>query len=468
MINAFKTFGLDTWTVAKNWTLNLSRMGWMVAKHGPFDFIYDFYNMPWLSKLAQVNQLLTTVVNHRTGRYREANAIIVSTVVEQLIENLEGVFYDRDLLVLHEDMVPPEILHAMGLKTWMVEMLGILLPIVQHDYMEHYIDVAENAGVPPDVCSLPKATIGLALSNHLPKGLAMVTSNSPCDGGMASYTIMEKHFNIPTFRIDVPYNFNNERAIKYFAEELKRMIKWLEEYTPGKMDWDKLVEICEERNRAVEYELELWDMIRSRPAPMAAEVVYLSHLWGANVCPGHVKTTEMFKKLAHLCRENLKEGIAAIPNETYRTVLWNPPTLHFFDMISWAEQTWGVALIMDSMTYNSQPLIDTSSRDSMLQGLAKNIMEGPMARHTRGPAENYFHDIFQIYKQFNLDMVWVAGHIGCKNTAALNGILREKCRNAQIPLLIINYDLSDPRIVSREDMKMQVEQFMENIMKTNI
>ena len=56
-----------------------------------------------------------------------------------------------------------------------------------------------------------------------------------------------------------------------FTKELKRMIKWLEENTPGRMDWDRLCEICEERNRMVEQELELWDLVRIRPAPLAGE-----------------------------------------------------------------------------------------------------------------------------------------------------------------------------------------------------
>ena len=62
-------------------------------------------------------------------------------------------------------------------------------------------------------------------------------------------------------------------------------------------------------------------------------------------------------------------------------------------------------------------------------------------------------------------MLWGAGHIGCKNTQALNGILREKCREAGLPLLIMDYDLSDPRIVSREGIINQIDHFMENIMK---
>jgi len=83
-------------------------------------------------------------------------------------------------------------------------------------------------------------------------------------------------------------------------------------------------------------------------------------------------------------------------------------------------------------------------------------MQGPMVRHTRGPAENYLDDIFRMVKQFDLDMVWVANHVGCKGGQALNGILREQCRAKGIPLLILDYDLSDPRIVSHDNMMRQV------------
>jgi hypothetical protein len=47
----------------------------------------------------------------------------------------------------------------------------------------------------------------------------------------------------------------------------------------------------------------------------------------------------------------------------------------------------------------------------------------------------------------------------------MNGILREKCREMKIPLLILDYDLIDPRIVSHEGMVRQVDYFMENVMR---
>jgi benzoyl-CoA reductase/2-hydroxyglutaryl-CoA dehydratase subunit BcrC/BadD/HgdB len=386
-------------------------------------------------------------------------------VALSLAEFLEDVFYHQDRLVINEEMVPPDIARAMGLKVWLPEVIGILLPILTPESDLKYIDEAENAGVNPDACSLPKATMGMVLKGQVPKGLAMVSSNMPCDAGMASYALIHREHGTPIYRLDVPHNFYNERAEQLFAEDLKGMIAFLEEHTPGRMDWDRLKELCEGRNRMLELELELWDMIRAKPAPLVSESVFLSHMWHFNLCAGQENSIRLFERLKDMAQKNLSTGVPATERERYRAVLWNPPFPHFIDIFNQVERKYGVCLINDSMTYHHHSPIDTSSPETMLRGLARTIMQGPMVRHTRGPAENYLDDIFRMYRQFDLDMVWVANHVGCKSGQAMNGILREKCREKKIPLLVLDYDLLDPRIVSRYNMLKQVEFFMENVMK---
>ena len=450
---------------AKHWAKNSAILGWTALKQGPVRLARNIQQLPWLKTLLSINQIHDTMTRGRRGLYREANAYLISSVVKSVGEMLDGAFNHPDKLVMHEDLIPPEILFGMGLKPWMTEFLGIVLPMVEPKIMEEFIDVAESAGVPPDICSLPKSTIGLVLEGQLPKPIAGLTSNMPCDGGMSQYTIIERELDIPIFRLDVPYRFHNERAVDYFVRELEEMIFWLEEHTPGRMDWDRLREVCEERNRTVESELDLWDLVRHRPAPMAAEVVYLSHLIYGVARPGTALGTQTFKHLVELARQNLEKGVSAVESEQYRVALWNPPTMMSIDLFAWAEQAFGVALIMDMLTYHRHPFIDTRTPRTMLRGLAQCMMQGPMARHTRGPAENFFTDLFNLYEHFDLDMIWMAAHIGCKNTQALSGMFREKCREREIPLLFIDYDLSDSRITSAEGIRSQVEQFMETVMK---
>ena len=450
---------------ASYWAGNWMKLGLFGIRNGPAATLADLKKYPWMRNVFQSGKLLNTMTGTRTGPYAKANAIVISNIVTSILDMIRDMKKNPDTLVLHEDLVPPEILYGMGLTPWMTEFLSLALPMVNNTSMEPYIDAAENDGIPPDICSLVKSTIGLVLRNELPQPRVIVSSNMPCDGGMSSYTLIEKQLGVPIFRLDIPFDFYNERAITYFVGELKRMIAWLEETTPGRMDWDRMRKVCEERNRFVELEVELWDLVRQKPAPMAGEPIYLSHLIYGICNPGRQRGTRMMKRVIECAKELQKKGAGAIPNEKYRVVLWNPPTVVFPDLFVWAEQAYGVSMVMDMLTYNRHPFIDTSSPDSILRGMAQVIMQGPMARHTRGPAENFFGDLFNLYEQFDLDMIWMAGHIGCKNTQALNGMLREKCRERNIPLLIIDYDMSDPRVVSPDDIRRQIEQFMETVMK---
>jgi hypothetical protein len=351
----------------------------------------------------------------------------------------------------------------MDLEPFMVEMLGITLPLIDRVLGESLIDEAENAGIPPDACALPRISLGLALKGQLPPPLAVVSSNSPCDAGMSSYAFFEALSGVPAFRLDLPYRFREQRAVEYYVGELKRMIDFLQEHTPGRMDWDRLKEICEERNRAMESQLELYDLLRSRPAPLGSEVVYLSNLVFATLLSGTRLATESYQGIVRHARESMNAG-GGLEDERHRILLWNPATLVYPELFTWAEREFGAIMVMDMLSFHRHPFIDTRSPDTMINDLARILMQGPMARHTLGPVEYFFEDLFFICEHYFVDAIWMAAHIGCKNTRALLGMMREQCRRRRIPLLVIDYDLADARVVSPEALQEQVVRFMEVVM----
>jgi hypothetical protein len=180
--------------------------------------------------------------------------------------------------------------------------------------------------------------------------------------------------------------------------------------------------------------------------------------------PGHPDGIAYFERLLKICDEAVRKGKGAVREERYRALLWNPMTLTYPQLFTTAEQRWGTTILMDMLAYRRHPIIDTSTPETMLRDLAVCIMHGPMARHTRGPAENFFDDMFYIVDHFDIDMIWMAEHVGCKNTKALNGMFRELCRDRGIPLLFIHDDMSDSRIVAHNDIQRQIDNFMESIM----
>jgi len=442
---------------------NLLRISFLGMDPGPVRIWQLVKRYPWINAFLKVNGLMSRLMGIRTGVYRETTGYILNQFVRAFAEIVRDMDRYSERLVWHEDLVPPEVIYAMGLNPFMVEMLGIVLPMVDVAEGERLIDEAENAGLPPDTCTLPRISVGLALKKYLPPPLCVVTSNSPCDGGMTSYAFLEDLYHAPTFRLALPYRYKDKAAIAYYVEEMKKMIAFLEAHTPGRMNWDRLRAVCEERNRAVAYELELWDMLRHKPAPLGSDVVYLGHLAFALLLPGRPSSTEVFKHLVDYARQSMQSG-GGLADERYRVLLWNPPTMIFPDIFSWSEEEFGATMVMDMLTFNRHPFIDTSTPETMLHGLAQIFMQGPMAQHTRGPVEYFFDDMFFIHEHYSTDTIWMAGHIGCKNTQALLGMMREKCRRRNIPLLTIDYDLGDSRVVSKDGIKEQVTMFMKTVM----
>lgn len=449
-------------TIGKLLGRNLSHVAKLFFSAGPRAYNdyrkrYEWFEIP--SMRPELRELLP----NRSPGYRAATAAALTYIVYYITDVLSRISLEPEKMLWHEDLVPPEIFHAMGLVPFLVEMLPIVIPNVNNEMAERYIDIAENAGYPADICTLPKTVMGMVATDQIPPPKAVVTSNSPCDGGMASYLMIEKKYKVPVFRLDLPYNFHDGRGLEYYLHEVKRMIAFLEDVYSVKLDYDRLREVCEERNRCFTYSLDLWDLMRTSPAPLGGETLVYSHLC-YQLGGGTRAATKLMKEMLRIARRTVERDGGGIPDERHRLILWNPPPLVYPELFLWMEKEYGAITVMDMLTFRHHYYIDTKSPESMLRDLALIMAHGPMAQHTRGPYENFFGDLFHMYESFNADMIMMAAHLGCKNTRALLGIFREQCRKRSIPLLSFDYDLSDTRPVPPAGIKRQVAEFMETVM----
>ncbi len=438
-------------------TRNYSRLGSLLLRVGPLESLRLYRTFPWLPLAMKIHRLMDYADN-----YRICMGEAVHILFQYLCGVLETHVREPDRLVWYEELITPEIPRAMGLTPFMTESLGLILPLLDRNSALPYVDRAENAGFPADMCSFIKTPLGQVLAGELPSPRAILTTNSPCDSAMAGYLPIEREMGVPVFRLDHPFE-TSDRSVEYYTRGLWKMIDFLERETGRKMDFDRLREICEERNRASEYLLEFRELMRSRPAPMGGLLLTLSII-GHEVLAGTPATTNFCRVLRDEARKRVTEKRGAVQDERVRVILWNPPFLVDGGLFQWMEETYGAVIVMDMLGYRSYSVIDTSSPDTMLKGLAYDMMQGPMARHTRGPARNYYEDILRLFREYQADMVLLASHQGCKNALALGGILREVFRARKIPHLDIQYDLVDPRITSPEAIRSQVSTFMETMM----
>ncbi len=437
---------------------NLSHLLTLGLSIGPSKTRMLFRNFPWLTTGLKANTLL---------KYCDGYSEFMGEIVHMIFHYMTNVFetYVKrpHKLIWFEELLTPEIPLAMGLTPFMTEAIGLLLPMVDKRADQLYVDATENAGYPADMCSFIKTSLGLVLRNELPRPRLILTTNSPCDSAMSAYIPIEAILKVPVFRMDHPFE-TTERSITYYTQYLWKMIRFLEHHTGSRMDFDRLRELCEERNRASSYILEFRELMRARPAPVGGGVLTLSIL-GHEVLPGTPLTTAFAKFFRDKAKERVMNGRGAVDEERIRIILWNPPFLIDIGLFDWMERTFGAVVVMDMLCYRSYSYIDTSTPETMLEGLAHDMMLGPMARHTRGTARHYYEDLIRLVDEYNADMVLMAAHQGCKNTLSIMGIVREMLRKKGIPFLPIHYDLVDPRITSPEAIRKQIEEFMETVME---
>jgi benzoyl-CoA reductase/2-hydroxyglutaryl-CoA dehydratase subunit BcrC/BadD/HgdB len=355
----------------------------------------------------------------------------------------------------------PEILLAMDIFPFNTEMLVLLLPTIRPDALKEFIDIGEHAGIPPEVCMIDKSMVGLMTRDELPHPDFVLGSSSPCDSIVVAYQIYQKFLPAPFFILDAPY-FGDERDIDYYTNQMKEAIKFIEEQTGKKMDYDRLKEIVEEDNRAFEYLLEANELRKAVPCPQSGRLLFLTNFL-RKFLAGSPKATAIFKKVRDDAKEKVEKGMGAVPEEANRVVWFHIPTFFDLSILEWMENEFKAVIAMDMISYLPIEPIDTSTPDSIIRGLAIKSLNTPMLRQFRGPIEFYTDDLTQVCEDYKADSVIFAGHLGCKHAWGFSGLVRETCKDLGIPILIFDLDCFDPTVTPSSIIKEKMAEFFKTL-----
>ncbi len=449
----------------KHWCINWFNISAMGLKD-PIAVTSGMLKYTWLFDMMKANSMATTYVEGRSGANVKQVQIQTSYMIKSMCDMFLNALQHPDEVILTQAyMLPKEVLIAMDLENVVSELPGTILAKLDQYTGVRYLDAAENAGLPSDTCGLPRMTTGVSLLGEIPMAKCIVCSNLPCDGGFSSYeTIQEKLGNVPIYRMSASYDFRNDDAIEPFVEDLKGMIKFLQDNTGHTMDWNKLKDACENYNEMVEYEIERWELAKLDDAPICNDAIALPHLWSFNCISGLPETTKHHKRLTEIAKKDYKKGKICFPNFRYRTIVWNPWPASYGHLPGWLERCWGIGSMMDLDTYGDMSYIDTSSVDLMLQGLSKRYMWATMSRHTRGPAENMLGDLARVIKDYKVDFMLLPAHVGCKNSMSLEAAMRDTCKQNGVPMCTFRYEFLDSRVTSRQGIRNQINKFMTEVM----
>ncbi len=358
----------------------------------------------------------------------------------------------------------PELIYAMGdVVPITVEMLGVLHNLLGNiNRSIEFIDQAEGRGLPTDCCSVDKLATGTLHNQLYPSPVCTVGINTPCDAQVMATQVVADIAGKPFFPIDVPY-YHNDESIRHVAKQLAELIPFLEQHSGRKLDIDRLREVCELSNQSTEAIWEWLDWRKHVPLAQSSKLVSFTLVLQI-VFTGTRAGVEIARALAKEARERTTLGEHYF-EERARAVWFQDPVWTDLQIYDWFEQDLGLTVPVDVFGYYAQEgLIETKSMDTMLYGLARKLVNcHPMARQFRSNIEVYINDFMHLREAWNADCGIFAGHIACKHAWGGIGLFKEACRKADIPLLVFEFDMFDPRVTSYDDIFFEVERFVNEI-----
>ncbi len=355
----------------------------------------------------------------------------------------------------------PEIYTAMDVH-WICILAQSFGGVGENPHLMEDLEAVDGMAVPNDVCTMLRLALYHMDAGLLPRPTAFVALLEPCDGVTGLHEVIGNHQewgDIPMFAPDAPY-FKDERSISYFADELRRMVSFLEEHTGQKLDMVRLHQVVEESNKQYALWADYTELRRAVPCPHGWTLARACFAAVQNEGAGRPERTDWFRDLVADAEKRVGEKRGEVPNQKIRVLWFDITPIWFPKLTSWMEQEWGAVVITEMFGYAPYTLIDTSSEETMFHDLAKrNLLDVPMIRQARGLADNFIYDLDRMVKDYNIDVVIVPGHMGHKDGAASISLMREKCRDLRVPLLHIGVDQFDERYTTVDQMKEKISHF---------
>ena len=332
-----------------------------------------------------------------------------------------------------------------------------------------YIDAIESYGLPSDTCPVPSSECGAVVVDALPHmGACFISSSMPCDGSVMASSYTSRRFkDLPTYHLAFPVRYEDESIMDAAVKDIRGCIKFIEENTGAKWNWDAYFAAMKRFNEETKYELQKWE-INQTPHPQLIGPCYeLFRKWNYEMDGGlDPRIISTFKKVDQLMLKAYEHRDEAWRGKMkYRAIVWSIPAHYYANFSNWMANCWGVDILVEMESLNFTKPLETEDKDEALKDLARLYERMVMRRHTNG---GYDHVVTELWRQceiWNVDFVLMYQHVSCKNMATVQGLFEEQARERGIKLLWCSHDLMDPRTVSRKDMRATVNEFMRTVMK---
>lgn len=366
-------------------------------------------------------------------------------------------------LVCSGMFVPHELFVGMDIPYYIAENNAVMTVQSEPEGGPMVFDTAERAGMAADVCSPHRAAFGLAIQGRVLPPAAVISSATTCDQTLKLYEILADHHGVPSFMIDSPYGARPQ-DIDYAKGEIKQLISFLEATTSARLDPARLRQALDLSHQAYSYWEKVCELRRAVPCPTGGrEAVKDTTI--LLVAAGRQEAVDYFAARYQELKEKVDKGEGIIGNEKYR-VAWLY-VLPMFDLrlADYLQDEYGAVIVLDTFGINN-PEVVLDPQDPIsylaLKPIKRRFTNWSFAPDVRAQTVD---GMAQMCRDFKVDIAILLSHWSCQQWCGLTQLLRDKLgREMGLPFCVVNGDLLDARVVSPEDMRVQLSEFFSSVM----
>jgi len=361
---------------------------------------------------------------------------------------------------------PPELMHCFDTSFPITsEVLTTLAVVALEGRGERYYDMALGLGLPDHICSANAVEVGSMLGSEdfQPQAIVSAAAGS-CDINSKTHELLSNYHGIPLFILEKPVD-NGERGRAQYQKNFNRLVGQLEEFLGEELLEEKLRYTCEKVNASNELMMELWDLHKAVPDPVPN--LFSLYTYGSRFAMwGTDPAIDCMSTMIDVAKRRLKEGAYPADKEVARCILTY--TSYYFDlagMFNWMEEQ-GYTYLGDGLDFLFPEIIDTTSRESMLWGLATEAWNMPMTRQVGGDSMSmcWLEDALYAARDLHADCAIYSGHHSCKQTWSVASILRtELMKRAGVPMLALQGDSWLKRTTPISVIQQEIDEFIKNV-----
>lgn len=319
--------------------------------------------------------------------------------------------------------VPFEPLLVAGVLPYSVEQLSSFIGGSHAE--QKFLELAGDAGFADTMCSYHRIFLGSAACGMMPKPAFAVYTNVACDGNLITFPYIQRHFGIPGFCVDVPYE-RSEDSVHEVVRQLREMTAFVEDCTGRPVPEDALREAVARSWRSALDFRRFLDASPGRrlPADMTNEMyAFLMN----HVLSGSPETERFCRMLA--------DDMERAPHSDGLRLVWLH-TMPFSQEPMIQRVNFNDEVFISASDMSADPcLIDVDPAkpyEAMARRLVYSCFNGPVDRRVQLAIE--------LAQRTQADGVVLFNHWGCKATMGASQLIKGRLEEAGLPCLLLDGD----------------------------